>query len=130
MNFLTGNFVKAGKTALAVQHPEACNIAKTVVNTNYAKTSIISGTQWDVVMRFVNGKSDGTGSPFYAMTWKSVRHVYYSKTGSVASDRVCNIFDLEGSGREWTSEEVTGGVVFRGGDANNSIGNLPARIKS
>jgi Tfp pilus assembly major pilin PilA len=99
--------------------------AKNFINTNYVKSGLISGIQWDLTMDFVNGKKDGTGNMYYVNTPSSSRHVgdaadNHQPTGRNEADRVCNIYDLEGNCNETTAERATdGGVegfIWRGGD--------------
>ena len=69
-------------------------------------------------------RMDGTGkTKFDIKTAVAARHDSsgYKESGNNISDLVCNIYDLEGNYREWTSE-ANGGIyrVFRGGYYNGS----------
>ena len=73
------------------------------INTKYAKTSLISGSAYDAMMRFVDGKRFN-GSNYYNVKAKMPASAQYAKTGSSESDKVCNIYDLSGNGNCITAE--------------------------
>ena len=83
-------------------------------------SSMIWGSQWDQVMKFVNGKKDGTGKD-YIVTLNSItpgRHTNsLAPTGSNIKDFVQNFYDLEGNVSEWTLEAmITYSRTYRGGN--------------
>ena len=71
-----------------------------------------------MVMKFVDGKKDGKENPYDVRTYNPDRH-----TGSIAeagknlSDKVQNIYDLEGNCFEYVAEKnnTRGPFVCRGG---------------
>ena len=85
----------------------------------YAKSAMCSGIQWDMVMKFVDGKKDGKENPYDVRTYNPDRH-----TGSIAeagknlSDKVQNIYDLEGNCEEYVAEKNNTSIplVYRGGN--------------
>ena len=97
--------------------------AKSIVNTDRAKSALCSGTQWDLVMKFVDGK-DG-----YSVTQASSdRHNPngIANTGANEKDKVCNIYDLEGNAFEYVADKSTvqpeyEPCIKRGGSYDNTI---------
>ena len=98
--------------------------AKTMYTTTHAKSALCSGIQWDVVMKFVDGKNDGTGQVFDVETYSSTRHLATTTSGQNEADRVCNIYDLEGNFYEYVAEKNTYNsdlsYVIRGGGYDRS----------
>ena len=93
---------------------------KTMYNTAHVKSALCSGIQWDMVMKFVDGKNDGTGKVFDVGTYSDTRHTETLKTsGQIEADRVSNIYDLEGNCYEYVAEKNTyssgGSYINRGG---------------
>lgn len=60
-----------------------------------------------MVMKFVDGKNDGTGKVFDVETYSSTRHITSATSGQNEADRVCNIYDLEGNCHEYVAEKNT-----------------------
>lgn len=97
--------------------------AKCIVNTDSAKSALCSGTQWDLVMKFVDGKDD------YSVTYAtSDRHNPngIDKTGANEKDKVCNIYDLEGNVFEYVADKCNidpeyNPCIKRGGSYDNTI---------
>ena len=96
--------------------------AKSMINTNKLKSALCSGTQWDLVMKFVDGKDD------YSVTYASSdRHNPngISKTGANEKDKVCNIYDLEGNVFEYVADKCNidpeyNPCIKRGGSYDNT----------
>ena len=106
--------------------------AKAKAKTMYNNSALCSGIQWDMVMKFVNGKTDGKDETFDVKIYNLKRHLGSVKnTGTNDSDKVQNIYDLEGNTFEWVAEKnTTGGpFVLRGGFCN-SISFLRASLRS
>ena len=57
-----------------ISQDDTKKVAKTFVNNNNVKSSLLSGTQWDVMMATINGKIDGTGKKFDVTVYDSRRH--------------------------------------------------------
>ena len=93
-------------------------IAKTMYTGNNVKSAMSSGIQWDMVMKFVDGKNDGAEKTFNVRTYDKTRHTG-SKTeaGKNINDKVQNIYDLEGNCYEYVAEKnkTSYPVVYRGG---------------
>ena len=97
---------------------------KTIVKTmygdssQYVKSAMCSGIQWDMVMKFVDGKTDGNGNTYNVRAYSSTRHTG-SKTeaGKNTADKVQNIYDLEGNCFEYAAEKnnTSSPFVGRGG---------------
>ena len=99
-------------------------IAKTMYNKAHVKSALCSGIQWDMVMKFVDGKNDGTGQIYDVKTALPTRHaVLILTSGYNEADRVCNIYDLEGNCYEYVAEKNTyysdRPYVYRGGKYND-----------
>ena len=100
------------------------DIAKTMYTGSNVKSAMSSGIQWDMVMKFVDGKNDGVGKKFNVRTYDDTRHTG-SKTeaGKNINDKVRNIYDLEGKCYEYVAEKNNTDVqfVYRGGSPTKSI---------
>ena len=101
--------------------------AKSFANTDSVKSALISGIQWDMVMKFINGKADGNGNVFNVTEYDSSRHkggTVNEVTGQNYVDKVCNIYDLEGNCREYAAERnsthESSPFSIRGGYFSNS----------
>ena len=97
--------------------------AKSIVNTDSAKSALCSGTQWDLVMKFVDGKEG-----YLVNDPISDRHnpSGIDKTGANEKDKVCNIYDLEGNVFEYVADKSTvqpeyEPCIKRGGSYDNTI---------
>ncbi len=94
---------------------------KTIVKTmygdssQYVKSAMCSGIQWDMVMKFVDGKTDGNENTYDVRTYNSTRHTG-SKTeaGKNIADKVQNIYDLEGNCFEYVAEKNNTSSPFAG----------------
>ena len=71
-------------------------------NTSSTTSTMIWGSQWDIVCLWAQRKGDQTSYSEY----DSNRHSgdYSASTGSNSNDKRNNIYDLEGSRYEWTQE--------------------------
>ncbi len=84
----------------------------------YVKSAMCSGIQWDMVMKFVDGKKDGNGNTYNVRKTDSARHTgNVAEAGNNFSDKVQNIYDLEGNCWEYVAEKNNTGRPFvcRGG---------------
>ena len=84
----------------------------------YVKSAMCSGIQWDLVMKFVDGKTDGNGSIYDVRTYNPDRRTgNRAKTGENLADKVQNIYDLEGNCWEYVAEKNNASAPFilRGG---------------
>ena len=90
-------------------------------SSSYVKSAMCSGIQWDMVMKFVNGKKDGNGNVYDVEISNSNRHrgnsVGVEKSGNNIADKVQNIYDLEGTCYEYVAEKnnTSNPFVYRGG---------------
>ena len=85
-------------------------------NSEYVKSAMCSGIQWDMVMKFVNGKEDGNGNDYDVRTADPNRHISSpAGAGQNIADKVQNIYDLEGNCYEYVAEKNDSNAVFRGG---------------
>ena len=92
--------------------------AKTMYPAGDVRSSLCSGIQWDMVMKFVDGKNDANGNKFDVRTASSARHSgSIAQTGKDNDDKVQNIYDLEGNCYEWVAEKnnTSSPFVNRGG---------------
>ena len=93
-------------------------------SSNYVKSAMCSGIQWDMVMKFVDKKTDGEGKNTYDVrTYNSTRHTgSKAEAGKNIADKVQNIYDLEGNCREYVAEKNNTRLlpfVYRGGYYSN-----------
>ena len=96
------------------------SIGKTMYgeSSTYVKSAMCSGIQWDMVMDFVDRKQDGNGKIYDVRTYNSTRHTgSQAKSGKNLSDKVQNIYDLEGNCFEYIAEKNNTSFHFvrRGG---------------
>ena len=96
-------------------------------SSNYVKSAMCSGIQWDMVMKFVDKKTDGNGNTTYDVRKADFDRHTRSKTeaGKNLADKVQNIYDLEGNCFEYVAEknniETRDPFVKRGGNYNNNM---------
>ena len=94
-------------------------------SSTYVKNAMCSGIQWDMVMKFVDGKKDGNNNNYDVRTYNAARHkgsdVGVEKSGNNVADKVQNIYDLESNCTEFIAEKNNTSLpfVFRGGVYNN-----------
>ena len=92
-------------------------------SSNYVKSAMCSGIQWDMVMKFVDGKKDGNENPYDVRTYDPTRHTgNKTEAGKNLADKVQNLYDLEGNCYEYVAEKnnTSYPFVFRGGDYYDS----------
>ena len=100
------------------------NIGKTMYgeSSTYVKSAMCSGIQWDMVMKFIDGKTDGNGEIYDVRTYNSTRHIVSkAEAGKNLADKVQNIYDLEGNCYEYVAEKNNTSYPFvnRGGNYSN-----------
>ena len=75
----------------------------------YAKSAMCSGIQWDMTMKFIDGKNDASSNEnniFNVRITNDSRHTgSKAKTGKNIADKVQNIYDLEGNYYENVAEK-------------------------
>ena len=106
-----------------VSQSNSKELAKNFINNNYVKSSLITSIQWDMVMKFIDGKKDANGNDYNVKILSNLRHKGHDfgvdLTGNNENDKVCNIYDLEGNCREYVASQNTFydiyPYVFRGG---------------
>ena len=122
---------KSGATVWnSISQADCKTEAKKFINNDNVKSALCSGIQWDMTMKFVNGKQDGSSDSDADKTYdvtkdKESRHKGLpDESGQNVADRVCNIFDLEGNYLEYVAEKNSfddvGPFVFRGGSYDDS----------
>ena len=97
------------------------DIAKTMYTGSAVKSAMCSGIQWDMVMKFVDGKKPAQGETYDVRTYDANRHTGSKTTaGKNEYDKVQNIYDLEGNCFEYVAEKNNSSrpFVYRGGDYN------------
>lgn len=112
-----------------LHHNSAKSESKNFISNKFVTSALISGTQWDVTLKFVNGRQDGIGQIFDVRNYSAARtRSGVGATGIVLADKVCNIFDLEGNCKEFTAERgefgssgwgFQGSPLQRGGNRQN-----------
>ena len=90
-------------------------------NNSQAVSSLINSYAWDTVLQFINNTNEG-----YITSKEKVGTGNLKNTGK-SGDVACNIYDLSGNIREWSTEYSSNGYysylsscVVRGGYYNNS----------
>ena len=105
------------------------DIAKTMYTGSAVKSALCSGIQWDMVMKFVDGKKPAQGETYDVRTYDANRHTGSKTTaGKNEYDKVQNIYDLEGNCFEYVAEKNNssspfvgrGGLYDRGSDGRAS----------
>ena len=92
-------------------------------NSTAVRSAMCSGIQWDMVMKFVDGKNDAKGNTYNVRTYNVNRHTGSKTTaGKNEYDKVQNIYDLEGSCYEYVAEKnnTSNPFVNRGGYYNRT----------
>ena len=92
-------------------------------NSTAVRSAMCSGIQWDMVMKFVDGKNDAKGNTYNVRTYYVNRHTGSKTTaGKNEYDKVQNIYDLEGSCYEYVAEKnnTSNPFVNRGGYYNRT----------
>ena len=93
--------------------------AKTMYDNSSVKSALCSGIQWDMVMKFVDGKKPAQGETYDVRTYDAKRHTGSKTTaGKNEYDKVQNIYDLEGNCFEYVAEKNNSSSPFllRGGN--------------
>ena len=112
------------------------SIGKTMYgdSSTYVKSAMCSGIQWDMVMKFVNGKKDGNRNTYDVRTYNLTRHTGdKTEAGKNVADKVQNIYDLEGNCFEYVAEKNNTSYPFvdRGGRYDyDSYGRASVRASS
>ena len=121
----SGNLIsKKGVTVWTTISLADCKEIAKSINTDNVKSALCSGIQWDMIMKFVNGKLDGKENYFDVTKNDVNRNSSDSKqlSGQNEADKVCNIYDLEGNCWEYVAERSTYNdddfAVVRGGRNN------------
>ena len=87
-------------------------------NSTAVRSAMCSGIQWDMAMKFVDGKNDAKGNTYNVRVYYANRHTGSKTTaGKNEYDKVQNIYDLEGNCYEYVAEKnnISGPFVPRGG---------------
>ena len=131
--------VQKGKNVIVFQDwynlYKACS---NVVNTEFAKSAMIAGTQWDRVLEWIVDTGDKSSSEVYSdsSSWGN----YYDSSGEAAKGsgekrksgyneawKANNIYDLAGNCYEWTLEaQAVNDRIGRGGYCSYSGSDGPA----
>ena len=104
-------------------------------SSTYVKSAMCSGIQWDMVMKFVDGKKDGNNNNYDVRTYNAARHkgsdVGVEKSGNNVADKVQNIYDLESNCYEYIAEKNNDSnpFVIRGGNYDNNDSNGRASVR-
>ena len=86
-----------------ITQEEAQIISEAFISNSNVVSALISGTQWDVTMAFIDNK-DG----FEVTEMSANRHLgYLTVSGQNEMDKACNIYDLEGNAWEYVAEKNT-----------------------
>ena len=99
-------------------------------NSSSVKSAMCSGIQWDMVMKFVDGKKDAKGNKYDVRVYDENKHTGSKTTsGKNEYDKVQNIYDLAGNCWEYVAEKNNTSVpfVYRGGYYTKSSGYIVSR---
>ena len=100
------------------------DIAKTMYTVSAVKSAMCSGIQWDMVMKFVDGKNDAKGNTYNVRVYNANRHTRdKTPAGKNEYDKVQNIYDLEGNCFEYVAEKNNLSYypfIHRGGNYNKN----------
>ena len=104
-------------------------------SSNYVKSAMCSGIQWDMVMKFVDKKTDGKEKTYNVREYEPTRHTGgKTEAGKNLADKVQNIYDLEGNCSEYVAEKnntsTRGPFVLRGGSYDISAFRASERYSS
>ncbi len=131
---------KGANVWVNIRQENAKSTAKTMYSdSEYVKSALISGIQWDMTMAFIERKPriDGTNKTYDVTKADSSRHKGGSAaemTGNNQADKVCNIYDLEGNAYEYVAEKSTHSpttlFIGRGGICSTSRGEFPASTRN
>ncbi len=82
-------------------------------SSTYVKSAMCSGIQWDMVMKFVDKKTDENGNTYDVRKYEPTRHAEDVKeAGKNLADKVQNIYDLEGNCLEYVAEKNNTSTSF------------------
>ena len=115
-------------------------LGKTMYENDYVKSAMSSGIQWDTVMKFIDKKRDESTNEnniFNVRIFNQARHNGKDggvlNTGKNLSDKVQNIYDLEGNCVEFVAEKINVTLNFsaRGGfwESTNDCASLRASYR-
>ena len=96
-------------------------IGKTMYDKSNIKSAMCSGIQWDLIMNFIDQKIDGMGNVYNVKMTDKSRHMEAKNvSGKNLSDKVQNIYDLEGNCWEYVAEKnnTNDSFVIRSGNYN------------
>lgn len=121
-----------------ISQESAKQVSKKMYNNDNVKSALCSGIQWDMVMKFINGKSDGKQQIVDVETAVFTDNEYnrhtgnIEKTGNNEADKVANIYDLEGNFYEYVAENsdapnTLGKAIVRGGIFDNKTQSMSYR---
>ena len=86
-----------------ITQEEAQKTSEAFISNSNVVSALISGTQWDVTMEFVDNKGG-----FFVTEMSENRHIgYLTASGQNETDKACNIYDLEGNAWEYVAEKNT-----------------------
>ena len=106
---------------------------------NYgAVSTLIYGTQWDTVLKFIGAyggdatyATDSTGKGNYdGINGGDTTNEEPATCGLLDAFRQKNIYDMAGNVEEWTMESYSTERVYRGGHCDHSGSDLPASYRS
>lgn len=102
-------------------------------NSDYVKSAMCSGIQWDMIMKNIDGKYDSTGKEYNVRKLEISRHTRNKEmTGKNLNDKVNNIYDLEWNCTEYVAKKnnKTYSFVCRGGNNNNNDNSDKASLRN
>lgn len=102
----------------SISQENAKTTSKLMYDINAVKTALCSGIQWDMAMKFVDGKQDAKENTFNVKVNEPKRHTgAKTNSGKNDNDKVQNIYDLEGNNSEYVAEKnnTKDSYISRGG---------------
>lgn len=128
---------KAAAIWTDINYTNSKSKAEAMYNTSEVKSGLVTGKQWDTVMKWVSNNSGPSVTDSRA--WGN----YNNSTGSAATGsgtkktagyseywKAKNIYDLAGNVWEWSNEIYSSYRVYRGGGCDGSGSTIPAACRS
>ena len=117
-----------------ISYQKANSNAKSYCFTDYVKSGLLTGTQWDTVCKWINNEKDSNNNSVHnvddSRTWgnhgdsQSPANITEAGSKQTAgfSDywKAKNIYDFAGNAWEWTNEAYSYFRIYRGGNSFNS----------
>ena len=111
---------------VSINYNQAKMAAESMPTKEKVKSGLITGTQWDTVMKWISGESTigESGVISDSTSWGN-----YSNSNLGRSAKAKNIFELAGGNWEWTTESYGENKIYRGGVSTDAGSDSPAAYR-